>query len=73
MARVPKSLWGGVTKYPSEKLTGKMKPLAGVGIIHREVKERSEKSNASEREKNLPKDPGGGRGSSEEVKSVQYR
>lgn len=54
MARVPKSLWGEVTKYPSEKLTGKMKPLAGVGIIHREGEEGSEKSNASEERKESP-------------------
>lgn len=52
-----------------------MKPLAGVGIIHKEAEERSEKSNATREKRKLYKDPGGGGEEkySEEVKSVQYR
>lgn len=67
------SVVGGApfTKYSSEKVKGKLKTLAGVGIIHKEVEERSEKSNAAER-KEPPQKPWGQEKYSEELKLVLY-
>lgn len=59
-------------EYPSEKVTGKLRSLAGAGIIQKEVEEDSKTSNAAEK-RNFAKTLRGEKSIFEEVKSIQYR